>query len=72
MAADELARILSEWELWACANAQVRQHGNDAPFHAAMRADALLERGDLDGSRNWRLILARIDHLLAPPGTSAH
>ncbi len=26
-----------------------KQHGEDAPIHAAMRADAMLEAGDLDG-----------------------
>jgi hypothetical protein len=27
----------------------VKRHGQDAPIHAAMRADALLDKGDLDG-----------------------
>ncbi len=29
------------------ANVLVKQHGQDAPIHAAMRADAMLEAGDL-------------------------
>ncbi len=59
--------MLSEWELWACANEAIRQHGFDAPIHAAMRADELLEAGDLDGSQAWRLIMHRISDLLKEP-----
>ena len=61
-------KILSEWELWACANEVIRQHALDAPIFAAMRADALLMEGDLDGAANWRLIVRRINELLENPG----
>ena len=57
--------ILSDRELWACANEYGRQHGFDAPIFAAMRADELDARCDLDGARNWRLIANRIRQLLA-------
>ena len=60
------AKILTEWELWACAHEYVRQHQLDAPIYAAMRADKLMEKGDLDGARNWRLIVDRINQLLTP------
>lgn len=59
--------ILSDWELWACANEQLRQHGENASIFAAMRADELLEESDLDGVRNWLLIIDRIEQLLARP-----
>lgn len=59
--------MLTDWELWACANEYVRQHGVDAPIVAAMRADKLLEAGDLDGATNWRAIVTRINGLLAKP-----
>lgn len=55
--------VLSDWELWACARAQVDQHGDDAAVHAAMRSDALLASSDLDGHRAWLSILDRIRHL---------
>ncbi len=35
----------------------VQQHGAEAPIEAAMRADAMLDRGDLDGQRVWLRIL---------------
>ena len=43
--------ILSEWELWACANEMIKQHAFDAPIFAAMRADELLENADLEVRR---------------------
>jgi hypothetical protein len=44
----------------------VRQYQLDAPIHAAMRADRLLEEGDVNGAANWRLIVNRINQLLTP------
>ena len=58
---------LNEWELWACANEMIRQHAFDAPIHAAMKADQMLERGDLDGAKHWQLIVHRINELLKEP-----
>ena len=37
----------------------------DAPIHAAMRADELMAMGDLDDQAIWKLILKAIDELLA-------
>ena len=59
--------MLTDWELWACANELIRQHGADAPIHAAMKADKMMERSDLDGARTWRLIVHRINELLQKP-----
>ncbi len=39
----------------------VKTLGNeDAPIQAAMRADAMLEKGDLDGYGVWRRILRAV------------
>jgi hypothetical protein len=51
---------LSDWELWACAKQQMDQFGDLAAEAAAMRADALLESGDLDGVKAWVSIRDRI------------
>lgn len=64
--------IPSEWELWACAQEAVRQHGLDAPIFAAMRADDLMDKGDLDGAATWRLIMRRADELIATPAGQPH
>lgn len=60
-------RMISEWEIWACANHYVEKHGADAPIIAAMRADELLAEGDLRGSRTFQKIVSRINELLSPP-----
>ena len=36
-------------DIYRSANILVKRHGQDASIHAAMRADALLEHGYLDG-----------------------
>jgi hypothetical protein len=50
----------------------IKQHSLDAPIHAAMRADDLMEQADLDGAQNWRLIVHRINQLLEPQGRAGH
>ncbi len=42
----------------------VKRHGADAPIHAAMRADAMLDKGDLDGCAVWKRILWAVEELL--------
>ncbi len=37
----------------------------DAPIHTAMRADELLEHGDLDGQEVWKTIIDVLDELLS-------
>ena len=57
------------------ANALIRQYGDEAPAHAAMRADTMLKRGDVKGYAVWKGILKAVDALLAkdrPAGTKPH
>lgn len=64
--------MITEWELWACANHYIREHGEDAAVLAAMRADELLAEGDLDGSRTFQSIVRRINELLEGPSGALH
>jgi hypothetical protein len=64
--------VITDWELWACAQDYVTRHGDDAGVIAAMRCDELLEAGDLAGVRTYRAILSRIDRLLEPPSGPLH
>jgi hypothetical protein len=64
--------MLPEWELWACAHHYIKQHADDAPILAAMRADELLAAGDLDGARNFQAIVRRINRLLEQPTGKLH
>ncbi len=53
----------SEIDTYRSANILVKQHGQNAPIHAAMRADAMLEKGDLDGYDVWKRILRAVEEL---------
>jgi hypothetical protein len=64
--------MLTEWELWACANHFVEKHQADAPIMAAMRADELLAEGDFDGVRAFNAIVRRINQLLEEPVGRTH
>lgn len=64
--------LLSEWELWACANSYVKKHGEDAAIFAAMRADELAEAGDERGAANFRAIVRRCNEMLAAPAGTVH
>ena len=65
----------SECETYGIARAYLREHGEDAVIQAAMRADALLDAGDLDGQRVWLRVIEAIKVLSGakrPPGDTVH
>jgi hypothetical protein len=63
---------ISDWELWACAQEMIRQHGADAAVHAAMKADALQFEGEQEGAAIWQRIVHRISRLAAGPAGPLH
>lgn len=60
--------MASDRDIWASANLYIKQHGKDAPIQAAMMADKMLEKGDLDGRNVWHRILTAIEWLQNPEG----
>ncbi len=67
--------MLPDLDMPRSANLLVKQHGEDAPIHAAMRADAMLDKGDLDGVATWRRILRAVEELQGTepnPGAAVH
>ena len=67
--------MIPDLDIYRSANALIKQHGQDAPIHAAMRADAMLEKGDLDGYATWKRIVKAVEELqgTAPkPGGAVH
>ena len=67
--------MIPDLDIYRSANILVKRHGQDAPIHAAMRADALLEAGDLDGCAVWKRILRAVGELrrVEPgPGVEVH
>ncbi len=57
--------MIPDLDIYRSANLLVKQHGQDAPIHAAMRADAMLDKGDLDGYAAWKRILRAVEELLS-------
>ena len=55
--------MISYLDIYRSAQVLVKHHGEDAPIQAAMRADAMLEKGDLEGYAAWRRILRAAEEL---------
>ena len=71
----KLAYMTTDIDILRSANVLIDHHGQDAPIHAAMRADATLEAGDLDGLRVWKRILRAVGELQGMdmgPGMQVH
>ena len=56
-------------DIYRAAQVLIDQHGDEAAIHAAMRADELMEAGDMEGAATWRRILTAIDVLRSKEGT---
>ena len=72
---DRGTEMTSEQDIYRAAKELIKQHGEDATIHAAMRADELLEAGDLDGQATWKRILKTIEELQSrerPEGEKLH
>ena len=67
--------MTSDIDIYRSANELIKQHGDDASIHAAMRADELMDKGDLNGRAVWMRILRAVDELLPkerPEGAKVH
>ncbi len=65
--------MIPDLDIYRSANLLVKQHGEEAPIHAAMRADAMLEAGDVDAYAVWKRILRAVEELQeVEPGTRVH
>ena len=56
---------ISELDIYRSARLLIDQHGDEAPIFAAMEADAMFDKGNLDGAAVWRRVVAAIEELLA-------
>ncbi len=56
--------MTSEIDVCRSAKLLIDQHGEGAVIQAAMEADAMLDRGDLDGQRVWLRIIRAVKELL--------
>lgn len=60
--------MLSDWELWACANQVLKTHGDDAPLHVAEQIGALALVQDEAGIATWKAIAQRVAELMGKEG----
>jgi hypothetical protein len=56
--------MLTDWELWACANQVLLTHGEASPRHVAEQIGALAVVGDAQGIATWQEIARRLSELV--------
>jgi hypothetical protein len=61
----EGAEMIPDLDIYRSANVLVKQHGQDAPIEAAMRADSMRDNGDLDGFAVWKRVIKAVEELLS-------
>lgn len=60
---------MDEIDIWRTANEMMKLYSRDAEFKAGLRADKLLELGDVDGFHVWkRVVKAIVDLTKSLPG----
>lgn len=55
--------MTSDLDIYRRARTLIELHGDEAAIQAAYQADAMLDRGNLDGTAVWRRIVAVIKEL---------
>ena len=55
--------MIPELDIWRAAAAMVKRHGDSAGLEAALRADALLAEGAMQGQAAWLRIARAIAEL---------
>ena len=59
---------MDDIDIYRSAKLYIDQYGVDASVHAAMTADAMLARGDLEGYQVWMRIGRAIEEMQATGG----
>ncbi len=55
--------MIPDLNIYRSASVLIREHGEDAALEAAQCADAMLEKGSLDGLRVWKRVLAAVKEI---------
>jgi hypothetical protein len=50
-------------EIWRAAEQMRKLHGADAAIHSAMRANKLMDQGDIEGFDMWKRVVAALNEL---------
>ena len=64
--------MIADLDICRAARLAIDQHGADASIQAAMRADALLDEGDIEGFAIWRAIVRAIKERERGPGEAVN
>ncbi len=56
--------MIPDLDIYRTAKLLVDNHGAEAPIHAAMNADAMLAKGDMDGRAVWLRVVRAVGELL--------
>ncbi len=57
--------MIPDLDIYRTAKLLVDKHGAEAPIQAAMKADAMLDKGDMDGRAVWLRVVRAVEELLA-------
>jgi len=63
---------MDDIDIYRSAKLLIDQYGADAVVEAAMRADAMLERGDMEGAAVWKRVVRAIAEIQATEGRTKH
>ncbi len=67
--------MISDTDIFRAAGLLIEKYGDGAPLEAAMWADEMLEKGDLDSKVAWIRIMKAVEKLLSmerPEGAEVH
>ena len=67
--------VTSDLDIYRTIQVLIREHGAGAALEAAQRADAMLERGDLEGVAVWKRIVKAVKEMQRAepsPGEATH
>ncbi len=59
-----ITQMISDLDVYRSAQLLVERHGDGAPIEAAMKADAMLEKGDIDGQAAWLRVVKAAEEFL--------
>ena len=55
--------MISNLDIFRSAAVLIREHGQDAALEAAQRADAMLEKGHMEGAAVWKRIVRAVEEI---------
>ncbi len=55
--------MASDLDIFRSANVLVKHYGEDAAPEVAQRADAMLEKGSVDGQQVWKRVLVAVKEI---------